>query len=99
MSHVAIDQELARLAAGRLDSLADGLEGGMQDSYAALRPAAAGLDPVSIRTSQTFSEVGGSFRESYLSGVRELRKIAANLRSHADLAEGAESNNAQLFHL
>ncbi|MFI5779334.1 PE family protein [Nocardia sp. NPDC051570] len=97
MSRIAFDHELARLAAGRLDALADGLEGGLRDRSPALHPVAAALDPVSVRTAQTLDEVGTSFRQSYLSGVGELRKIAANLRSHADLHEGSDNDSVQMF--
>ncbi|MRH89371.1 PE domain-containing protein [Nocardia sp. SYP-A9097] len=97
MSRIAFDHELARQAAGRLDALADGLESGLRDSSAALSPAAAALDPVSRRTSQSIEEVGVSFRQSYLGGAVELRKIAANLRSHADLHEGADGDAVAAF--
>jgi hypothetical protein len=97
MSHVAFDHGLARLAAGRLDTLADSLEGQMNDSVPALHPAAPALDPVSNRTSQTLGNVSVMFRQSYLSGVHELRKIAANLRTHADLHESTEGDSADFF--
>ncbi|QBS43430.1 PE domain-containing protein [Nocardia sp. CS682] len=97
MGQIAFDGELARLAAGRLDTLADGLEGTLHRRGDALSPAAAGLDPVSRQTAQTIGAVGGSFQESYLSGVGELRKIAANLRSHADLAAVADGDVVDSF--
>ena len=97
MSDIAFDHGLARMAAGRLDILADSLEGRMNDSVPMLHPAASALDPVSTRSAQTLGDVGGSFRQSYLSGVHELRKIAANLRTHADLHENAEGDSADFF--
>ncbi|MBU3068082.1 PE domain-containing protein [Nocardia sp. NEAU-G5] len=97
MSRIAFDHGLARIAAGRLDNLADVLEGRMTDSAHTLHPAAGGLDPVSTRTAQTLGVVGVSFRDSYLSGVHELRKIAANLRTHADTHENTDGDAAGLF--
>ncbi|MGF6882766.1 hypothetical protein ABIA39_001708 [Nocardia sp. GAS34] len=97
MSRIAFDHGLARIAAGRLDTLADVLESRMTDSAPTLHPAAAALDPVSLRTAQTLGGAGESFRESYLSGVHELRKIAANLRTHADTHENTEGDAAGLF--
>lgn len=97
MSQIAFDGELARLAAGRLDTLADGLEGTLHRRGAALGPAPAALDPVSRRTAQTLGTVGESFQESYRSGVGELRKIAANLRTHADLAAVADDDVVDSF--
>ncbi|WP_330179060.1 PE domain-containing protein [Nocardia sp. NBC_01503] len=97
MSRIAFDHELARQAAGRLDLLADGLEGGLRNSSASLSPVAAAQDPVSRRTSLSIDEVGVSFRQSYLGGVGELRKIAANLRAHADLHEGAGNDVVDAF--
>ncbi|BDT90646.1 hypothetical protein IFM12275_06220 [Nocardia sputorum] len=97
MSRIAIDNELAVLAAGRLESLADGLESGLRQRGAALRPTAAAADAVSRHTSQTLGQVGCSFEESYLGGVGELRKIAANLRSHADLVVNSDDDAVQSF--
>lgn len=97
MSHIAFDHVLARTAAGRLDQLADGLEGRLHQHSTALHPAAAAIDPVSRQTARTLGEVGGSFRQSYLGGVGELRKIAANLRSHADLVEGSDGDAVDMF--
>ncbi|MCX4093080.1 PE domain-containing protein [Nocardia sp. alder85J] len=84
MSKIAFDHELARQAAGRLDSLADQLESGMTGAGGSLNPAAAALDAVSATTGDTLDSVGSSFRDSYLTGVTELRKIAANMRAHSD---------------
>lgn len=70
MSRIAIDNDLAVLAAGRLDSLADELESGLRQRGAALRPAAAAADAVSRHTSLTLGQVGCSFEESYLGGCR-----------------------------
>ncbi|MFI9504702.1 PE domain-containing protein [Nocardia sp. NPDC052566] len=97
MSQIAFDGELARLAAGRLDTLADGLEGAMHRRGDALSPVAAALDPVSRQTAQTIGAVGGSFQDSYRSGVGELRKIAANLRAHADLTAVADGDVVDSF--
>ncbi|QIS02302.1 PE domain-containing protein [Nocardia brasiliensis] len=97
MSRIAFDGELARAAAGRLDTLADGLDAALHRRRDALGPAAAALDPVSRQTAQTIGAVGGSFQESYASGVGELRKIAANLRAHADLAVVADDDVVDSF--
>ncbi|WP_067667025.1 PE domain-containing protein [Nocardia miyunensis] len=84
MNKLAFDHELARQAAGRLDSLADQLEGRLRDSHPSLSPATAALDPVSRHVAGTFDRVGDSFQQSYLTGANELRKIAANLRTHSN---------------
>ncbi|MET7768240.1 PE domain-containing protein [Nocardia sp. NPDC005366] len=97
MSRIAFDHELARLAAGRLDTLADSLEGDLGGATAALRPRAAAQDPVSVQSAQTLGAVGDSFLDAYLGGVGELRKVAANLRSHADLHENADGDAVELF--
>ncbi|MFE9789614.1 PE domain-containing protein [Nocardia salmonicida] len=97
MSNIAIDHELARLAAGRLDMLADGIEDTLRQRATSLRPISAAADPVSRHTAQTLRQVSGSFEESYLSGAGELRKIAANLRSHADLVTDSDDDAVQSF--
>ncbi|MGC4994613.1 PE domain-containing protein [Nocardia salmonicida] len=97
MSSIAIDHELARMAAVRLDMLADGLESGLTHRATALRPVSAAADPVSRHTAQTLQHVSGSFEESYSGGIGELRKIAANLRSHADLVGNSDDDAVQSF--
>ncbi|MQY24971.1 PE domain-containing protein [Nocardia aurantia] len=97
MSKIAFDHELAKQAAGRLDALADELEAGLANAGHSLGPAPAAIDPVSARTGDTLDEVGGSFRDSYLSGVRELRKIAANMRAHSDSFGDTDSDAVDVF--
>ncbi|MEU6833569.1 PE domain-containing protein [Nocardia beijingensis] len=97
MSSIAIDQQLARMAAGRLDMLADDLEGGLLQRSDALRPVPAAADPVSRHTAQVLRQVSASFEQSCLGGVGELRKIAANLRSHADLVGNSDDDAMESF--
>ncbi|MFD8247869.1 PE domain-containing protein [Nocardia sp. NPDC059691] len=97
MSSIAIDHQLARMAAGRLDMLADDLEGGLLQHSDALRPVPAAADPVSRHTAQVLRQVSASFEQSCLGGVGELRKIAANLRSHADLVGDSDDDAVQSF--
>lgn len=97
MSQISYDGEIARLAAGRLDSLADSLVATMHRRGDALDPVAAALDPVSRATALSLGAVGGSFQESYASGVGELRQIAANLRAHAALAAGSDDDAVDSF--
>ncbi|MBU3065404.1 PE family protein [Nocardia sp. NEAU-G5] len=97
MSKLAFDHELARQAAGRLDTLADRLEGSLRDAQISLRPAAAANDRVSLHTGQTFDQVGDSFQQSYRTGVHELRKIAANLRSHSDSFGDTDDQSVEAF--
>lgn len=97
MNKLAFDHELARQAAGRLDALADQLEQRLHDTNAALSPAAAALDPVSLHTARTLDQVAVSFQQSYLTGPHELRKIAANLRTHSTSFDGADNEAADTF--
>ncbi|TCJ97754.1 PE family protein [Nocardia alba] len=97
MSRIEIDHELARTAAGRLDQLADGLEGSLRLRTASLSPVAAALDPVSRTTAQTIGTVGDSFQQSYAGGIEQLRQVAANLRAHAVLVESTEDDGSDLF--
>ncbi|MQY22483.1 PE domain-containing protein [Nocardia macrotermitis] len=97
MNKLAFDHEMARETASRLDSLADRLDGQLHDAQPALGPAAAALDPVSVATARTLHEVGASFRESYRTGPHELRKIAANLRAHADSFGNADGETVDAF--
>jgi uncharacterized protein YukE len=97
VNKLTFDHELARQAAGRLDTLADRLEGTLRDAQISLHPAAAALDPVSRHTGQTFDQVGGSFQQSYRTGVHELRKIAANLRSHSDAFGDTDDQSVDAF--
>jgi uncharacterized protein YukE len=98
VNKTAFDHELARQAAGRLDTLADQLEGSLRDTQISLSPAAAALDRVSVHTGQTFDRVGDSFQQSYRTGVLELRKIAANLRSHSDSFGDTDDQAVDAFH-
>ncbi|MFR9773827.1 hypothetical protein [Nocardia sp. SC052] len=70
MSSIAIDHQLARMAAGRLDMLADDLEGGLLQRSDALRPVPAAADPVSRHTAQVLRQVSASFEQSCLGGRR-----------------------------
>ncbi|MBU3065197.1 PE domain-containing protein [Nocardia sp. NEAU-G5] len=97
MSKFAFDHDLARHAAGRLDTLADLLEGDLHHSQAALGPAAPAHDPVSLQVALTLDQVGDSFRQAYRSGVHELRKIAANMRAHSDSFADSEDQSADAF--
>ncbi|MGW5455932.1 PE domain-containing protein [Nocardia sp. NPDC003979] len=97
MSKIAYDGEIARQAAGRIDTLADSLAAQLQQRRDSLSPVAAALDPVSGHTAATLTTVSDSFADSYGSGVTELRKIAANLRAHADLAVATEDDTVALF--
>lgn len=98
MNKLAFDHELARQAAGRLDTLADQLEARLRDAQPSLTPAAAALDPVSLHTARTFEQVGGSFEQSYLTGTHELRKIAANLRAHSNSFGRSDDEAVDAFH-
>ncbi|MBO0878839.1 MAG: PE domain-containing protein [Mycobacterium sp.] len=97
MSKLTFDHELALHTAGRLDTLADQLEGRLRTTSTSLHPAAGAHDAVSLHTARTLGQVGASFHESYLTGPHELRKIAANLRSHAKSFTAADDQGVDTF--
>lgn len=97
MCSVQFDQAMAQRAAERLDSLADLLDRNLRESSDALTLVPAGIDEVSQHAVQTFNHVAVSYQHSYRQGVHELRKLAANLRSHAREFGKAEHAGAQPF--
>jgi hypothetical protein len=97
MGSVQFDQAMARQAAQRLDSLADLLDRNFHDHSHALALMPAGVDAVSERAVQTFNHVAASYHHSYTQGARELRKLAANLRSHAQQFDKADHAGTEPF--
>lgn len=97
MCSVQFDHDMAQQAAERLDSLADLLERNLRDNGHALTLVPAGIDAVSQHAVQTFNHVAVSYQHSYGQGVHELRKLAANLRSHAREFGKAEHAGSQPF--
>jgi uncharacterized protein YukE len=91
---VEFDPVAARAAAHRLDAMADRLDRNLRDSSHALSLVPAGIDEVSRRATQTFDDVSASYRSAYADGVHELRKLAANLRSHVRTFASAEADSA-----
>jgi uncharacterized protein YukE len=94
MGAVEFDEALARQAAERLDGLADTLDRNYRNNGQALTPASAGIDDVSRHAAQTFDGVAESYASAYGNGVHELRKLAANLRSHVRTFASAEADSA-----
>jgi uncharacterized protein YukE len=94
---VEFDPVAARAAAHRLDAMADRLDRNLRDSSHALSLVPAGIDEVSRRATQTFDDVSASYRSAYADGVHELRKLAANLRSHARTFSRVDAEGASRF--
>ncbi|GAA5067178.1 PE domain-containing protein [Nocardia callitridis] len=94
---VAFDPAAARKAATQLDGLADRLADGLSAEEIALRPEPSGTDEVSLRASRTMSDVANSYGDSASSGVLELRKLAATLRSQANQFGSSEDASAAEF--
>ncbi|MFE9321088.1 PE domain-containing protein [Nocardia sp. NPDC052278] len=83
--------------ATRLDALADRLDHTLSGTYGALSPAPAGADAVSARAAKTFEDVGDGFRQTYAGGVYEVRKLAAQMRFHAQSFRSVDALNVTLF--
>ncbi|MEV0293226.1 PE family protein [Nocardia sp. NPDC050710] len=94
---VQFDPKAARDAALRLDGLADRLEQGVRDGENPLQVAPAGTDEVSLRAAQTMTDVATSYLAGADSGIHELRKLAAQLRSQVDQFGRAESESVTDF--
>ncbi|MGN2641608.1 PE family protein [Nocardia takedensis] len=84
----------AMRVATELDSLADRLEAELRSGAPARAVAAPGLDEVSLRAAATLQEVSGSFDTSADSGILELRRLAASLRSQSRELSLMDSANA-----
>ncbi len=91
------DPVAVTMAAERLDALADRMDGNLRRSSRSLTVVPAAIDEVSQRAAGTFNDVSADYRQGYAGGVRELRKLAANLRSHARTVSYSEDDNAAGF--
>ena len=85
--------EAMRVAA-ELDSLADRLDADLRSGAPARAVAAPGLDEVSQRAADTLQQVSASFDTAADSGVLELRRLAATLRSQSRELSLMDSANA-----
>jgi len=85
------------MAAERLDALADRLDGNLRQSSRSMTVVPAAVDEVSQRAARTFNDVSADYQRGYAAGVHELRKLAANLRSHAQTVGYSEADNAAGF--
>ncbi|MBB5912848.1 hypothetical protein BJY24_001715 [Nocardia transvalensis] len=94
---VQFDSTAALAAAQRLDGLADRLEAGMRADEGALTVPPAGVDEVSVRAAGTMSQVAASYSESSASGIHELRKLAATLRSQTGQFARSEDESVAEF--
>ncbi|MET8872184.1 PE family protein [Nocardia sp. NPDC004604] len=95
--HVEFDSVAADRVAARLDALADRLDRTLSGTHCALSPAPAGVDAVSATAAESFGDVGEGFQQSYAGGVYELRKLAAQMRSHAQSFRSVDALNVALF--
>ncbi|MEE3850991.1 PE family protein [Gordonia sp. LSe1-13] len=84
-------------AAGRLDRLAERLENSLGALTPALTVPAAGRDEVSQTSATSFNSVAEAFSTDSARGVEELRKIAALLRSQAQVYARGEDDAAAEF--
>ncbi|MGW4242998.1 PE family protein [Nocardia sp. NPDC004722] len=94
---VRFDAETVRAAAADLEAMADRLETALGADSQALSVPAAGSDAVSLAAADTLTSVGGSFVTQGGSGVDELRKLAAVVRSQADAFGQAEVDSSTDF--
>lgn len=97
IGHIEFDSVAADRVARRLNELADRLDHALSLRRQALSPAPAAVDEVSARAAKTFADVGAGFSESYGSGVLELRKLAAHMRSHAQSFRSTDAHSATFF--
>lgn len=74
----------------QLDELADRIQHVMDTEKAHLTTTASGHDEVSQRVAQTANQVHDSFTKTADQGARELREVAATLRSHSGRIENAD---------
>ncbi|MEV0252250.1 PE family protein [Nocardia sp. NPDC050712] len=94
---VQFDPTAAQNAAQRLDVLANRLEESLQGAQQPLAVAPAGIDEVSLRAAQTMTDVGTSYLTGGDTGVHELRKLAAQMRSQVVQFGQAEDESASEF--
>ncbi|WP_431953540.1 PE family protein [Nocardia lijiangensis] len=88
------DPTRAYKSATDLDALADRLEADLKANTPALAAHPAGLDEVSLRASETLSDVAASYDEAAVAGILELRKLAAALRSQSQSLLVMDADNA-----
>ena len=101
MTDAELNVEPAELisAAGDLDRLADRLDGALRRLRPALVTPAAGRDEVSVVAAKTLQQSAERFGVESGTGVYELRKIAAVLRSQATGFTRADDDAAGGFRL
>lgn len=95
--HVEFDPAAAGDVAQRLDMLAGRLERNLAESAQALSTVPAGIDDVSRRATHTFNSVNTQYQHAYRNGVHELRKLAANMRSHSHTFQNVDADSAATF--
>ncbi|GAC66207.1 PE family protein [Gordonia soli] len=84
-------------AAADLDKLADRLASTLHGAAERLRVPSAGRDEVSTASATSFTTVADGFGKDAADGVRELRKIAAILRSQATGVDAADDEVSAAF--
>lgn len=92
--NVDVDPAGFAAAASELERIAFGIETALRQLGPVTRVAAPGRDEVSIATATSATEVATQFEDDAVSGLRELRNIAAVLRAQADGFDGADSTAA-----
>ncbi|NUS45402.1 MAG: PE family protein [Mycobacteriaceae bacterium] len=95
--HFAFDPALAAQVAQRLDALAARLETDLAQTRKQLTVVPAAVDDVSKRATKTFNAVSAQYQQAYGNGVRELRKLAATLRSQSTTVRSTEARHADHF--
>jgi uncharacterized protein YukE len=98
-SQLNVDTDELLRAAADLDRLADQVEGALTQYAPSLAVAPSGRDEVSASAARTLTAVAAEFTESTSTGVLELRKIAAVLRTQARGYRGAEESVEEAFRL
>ncbi len=96
-SQVEFDAMAVGSVAQRLDALADRLDTAMRQASGPLTIVPAAIDEVSQRAARSLNDVSHDYQGSYAAGVHELRKLAANLRSHTGNVTVAEDTSAAGF--
>jgi hypothetical protein len=81
---LAVNVEALYQAAHELSGTADRLEAAVNTHLAALRPAPAGREEVSVGVANWVASAAGSFEPHTRRGIAELRNAAATLRAQAD---------------
>jgi hypothetical protein len=96
-AHIEFIPDAADHIADQLDAMADRLEQNMREARRSLALVPAAIDEVSRRAARTLNSVSASYQVSYADGVREVRKIAAQVRTHAHRMRRIDGENATLF--